>query len=345
MSTRFGIFILPVVPTDSADDAQSALRAAVEDVEMAEHAGFETAWVAEHHGTRYGGVCPTSMMLLAYLAGRTSRLRLCTAVSVLPLHDPVRLAEEALLLDQLTRGRLEVGVGQGFLAVDFATLGVDMASRHERFKRGLEFMRSALGHGRSANIPRIYPSRFQVEAIPMWGAAATSVESISLFANAGLHLMLNPYTRSPKEVATAIAIYREKLTAAGHPALRARVLIHEHLYAAETEDLAREVPRPYLMSYLDSLREASREAAGENRTEHGAGPERYDELFPQRVAFGTARQLRERISRWIEAGVTDFAFSIRFGGMPSHLVQRSANLFSIEVAPHFRQSEARAALV
>src|SRR5579864_987363 len=82
MNTRFGMFVLPVVETHSAMDVQSTLGAIFDDVEMAECMGLDTIWVAEHHGTRYGGACPSGMVLLAYLAGRTSQIRLGTAARI-----------------------------------------------------------------------------------------------------------------------------------------------------------------------------------------------------------------------------------------------------------------------
>ena len=85
MNLRFGIFVLPVVSSDSAEDAQNSLRLAIEDVVLAERLGLDSAWVAEHHGTRYGGVCPSGMILLANLAAKTRRISLGTAVSVVPL--------------------------------------------------------------------------------------------------------------------------------------------------------------------------------------------------------------------------------------------------------------------
>lgn len=172
----------------------------------------------------------------------------------------------------------------------------------------------------------------------MWGAAATSVGSISQFAKLGIGIMLNPYTRSRDEVGKAIALYRETLFA-DHPNVQPRILIHEHVYAAETADKARSEPRRFLMTYLAALKEASSESSGEQQTQHSTGPDNYDDLYPERVAFGTPDRLRARIADWTAIGVTDFAFSWRFGGLPSDMVRRSLDLFATEVIPHFRGRE------
>ena len=339
-SPRFGVFVLPVVDTAAPGEAQRALRLAVEDVRLAEELGFDSAWFAEHHGTPYGGSCPSALMLLTYCAGLTSRIQLGTAVSVLPLHDPIRLAEEALLADHLSEGRLELGVGSGFLGIDFATLRVPIASKQERFVQALPVLSSALRSSPPDTSPRLYPGLFRPEGIPMWGAAALSAQNIAVFADAGMGLMLNPYTRSAAEVQHAITLYRERLLAAGHPAERARVMIHEHLFVAPTEREARERPRAALMHYLGTLREASNQSVDGNATAHGTGGDHYEDLFPARVAFGTPDQVRDRLCRWVEGGVTDFSFSVRFGNLAPDFARRSMELFAREVAPHLR-SESR----
>lgn len=340
-SPRFGIFVLPVVDTDSPDEAHRELRLAVEDVKFAEDLGFDAAWVAEHHGTKYGGICPSATTMLAYCAAATSSIRLGTAVSVIPLNDPIRLAEEALLLDHLSDGRFQMGLGSGFLGVDFTTLNVPIESKQERFARGLPVIVRTLRSGRpsyddGSAFPSLYPPRFSANGIALWGAAAMSADNIAAFARAGLGLMLNPYTRSPDEVRNAIAAYREQFAASGYDVSDARVMIHEHLFAASTEVDARERPREYLMRYLSALREASALAADGTRTTHGTGPEDYNSLYPKHVAFGTPTQLRHRIVEWSNAGVTDFAFSIRFGGMPREIARRSMELLCREVLPQIR---------
>ncbi|NOT07868.1 MAG: LLM class flavin-dependent oxidoreductase [Gemmatimonadales bacterium] len=343
MTSRFGIFVLPVVESGSSQDAQQELQSAVDDIRFAEDAGFDAVWVAEHHGTQYGGVCPSALLLLAYAGAQTCRIRLGTAITILPLHDPVQLAEEVLLLDHLTRGRLELGVGSGFLGVDFATRGISIDSRGDRFRAGLAVLRQALtdqGPATPQAVRRLFPPKYGNSSVPIWGAATASREGIAAFADAGMGLMLNPYTSSPNELAGTIQFFHERVRALKRSGTVARVLIHEHLFVARTEREAYELPRDYLMKYLQSLRTASSEVAPPACISHSTGPKRYEEIFPERVAFGTPDQLIERIGRWMRRGVTDFAFSIRFGGMSTELARTSASLFCSAVAPRFRGQSA-----
>jgi alkanesulfonate monooxygenase SsuD/methylene tetrahydromethanopterin reductase-like flavin-dependent oxidoreductase (luciferase family) len=334
MSVRFGVFALPVPATDSAADATKALRDAIDDVVIAESLGFDAAWVAEHHGTRYGGACPSANLLLSHLAAITSKISLGTAITILPLGHPIRLAEEALLLHHLTAGRFEVGIGKGFLSIDFAALEVPFEERHELFETGLARFCDALNRAREShnNEIRIHPALGENDDIPIW-AAVNATEAIALVAEAGMGLMLNPYTRPQEEIARAIAEYRSNAARAGHTP---RVLIHEHLFVTRTEEDARDLPRPFLMKYLEELRDASAIAPGGVKTQHGTGPDEYERLFPARVAFGTPAQIEDRLNRWADAGVTDFAFSVRFGGIPTRLVRESMELFSRYVVPGLR---------
>ena len=97
-------------------------------------------WLTEHHFSRHG-IVSDSLMVLAHLAARTSSVRLGTAVSVLPLHHPVRLAEAAATVDQLSGGRLDLGIGRGYQPGEFRGFGVDIAEKHDRFAEALDVLR------------------------------------------------------------------------------------------------------------------------------------------------------------------------------------------------------------
>ena len=99
--------------------------------------GFDSVWLTEHHFSRHGLVSD-SLMVLAHLAARTTHIRLGTAVSVLPLHHPVRFAEAAATVDQLSRGRLDLGIGRGYQPGEFRGFGLDIAEKHDRFEEALE---------------------------------------------------------------------------------------------------------------------------------------------------------------------------------------------------------------
>src|SRR5665213_2535612 len=101
-------------------------RAIAEELELIEHAdalGYHTCWVREHHFTQYGFL-PNTLALLAHAAARTERIRLGTAVVTLPLHRPIRVAEDVALLDVLSGGRVDLGIGRGYQSIEFEAFGI-----------------------------------------------------------------------------------------------------------------------------------------------------------------------------------------------------------------------------
>ena len=125
--------------------------------EAAEEGGLSGLWVAEHHFNP-AGVCPSPPVLLAACGARTRRLRLGALVSVLPFHRPVDVAEEYSLLDRITGGRVNLGLGSGYIPTEFEGFGIDPASRHERFRRSvLDDPGDSWPVGRSASAGRARP--------------------------------------------------------------------------------------------------------------------------------------------------------------------------------------------
>jgi alkanesulfonate monooxygenase SsuD/methylene tetrahydromethanopterin reductase-like flavin-dependent oxidoreductase (luciferase family) len=130
----------------------------------AEELGFESGWVAQHHLQAEHGRLPSPLVLLAAVAERTSRIHLGTAVTVLPLENPLRLVEDALVLDALSGGRLELGLGSGApSAAEFTAFGRDVGRRHDDYDRHLAFVSGALaGHGLA---DRLWDSTLRPDAL------------------------------------------------------------------------------------------------------------------------------------------------------------------------------------
>lgn len=110
----------------------------------ADQLGFDVGWVAQHHFKDRGGRLPAPFPFLAAAAERTRHLRLGTSIVILPLEHPLRVAEDAAVVDTLSNGRLELGVGSGGDPAEFAAFGVDLAQRHQRTTSDLETLKRAL---------------------------------------------------------------------------------------------------------------------------------------------------------------------------------------------------------
>ena len=127
---KFALFILASwTERDSA--AQSRIYGeALEQVQYAEELGFDSVWIAEHHSSRYG-IFPSLMLIVSYIAAQTKLIRIGTGVSVLPFHNPIFLAEEGAMLDLLSQGRLEFGVGRGSADYEYGTFCHDVGAGEE----------------------------------------------------------------------------------------------------------------------------------------------------------------------------------------------------------------------
>ncbi len=178
MTLEFGIF-------DSFDlgasTAGQVIASRLDFAVVAEQAGFSHYHVTEHHGTPLS-VCPSPNLFLAALSQRTSTLRMGALVHVLPSYEPLRLAEEIAILDQLTRGRLDVGVGSGVSPYELAYFGVDQSEARARFAETLAAVTTALATGRLTHrgtLLRDYDVELSVGPVqrphpPLWYASSNT---------------------------------------------------------------------------------------------------------------------------------------------------------------------------
>lgn len=167
---HFGLFCL-MTQRDKRRTPGQIYRETVEHVRLAEQAGFEIAWFAEHHFSNYC-LCPSPLAMTLYMAGQTQRIRLGPAVIVAPLYEPIRLLEDIGMADQLSDGRLVLGFGTGYQEYEFKKFGVDLASGRARLLEMLDFLDAHLGgeplafDGEHVHLPETYFSVRPVQRRP-----------------------------------------------------------------------------------------------------------------------------------------------------------------------------------
>ena len=207
----------------------------------AEELGFHSSFSVEHHFTGWNQVSATLMLLMA-LAMRTSRLRLGTAVIVLPWHNPVLLAEQAATLDLLSGGRLDFGIGKGYRHNEFAGFGIAQEESEARFEEAIEVItRSWLSRTRFSHHGRFWtfedivvePPPAQQPHPPLWVAAGSPV-SIGRAAARGFNLILDQYA-SPEAIGERIAMYRAERESHGLAFNPMQVAVARQLYIAKNQ--------------------------------------------------------------------------------------------------------------
>jgi len=237
---RFGLFGGAAAPR--LPDAAASARGFFDFIETnveAEALGYHSSFVTEHHFTNIGQVS-APLTLLTFLAARTTRLRLGTAILVLPWHNPVLLAEQVATLDLLSQGRLDLGIGKGYRHNEFAGFAMPPGEAEPRFEEVLDVLVRALASnqpfshlGRFFRLDEVVvePPPHQRPHPPMWLAAGSDA-SIAACARRGFNLLLDQFA-SPQQIGHRIALYRREIEAAGHAFDPMRVAVARNIFVAE----------------------------------------------------------------------------------------------------------------
>lgn len=233
MRVRFGIFLL--AGRFPGQDDTTALRRAVDAVRCAERSGFDDAWIAEHHFMPYG-TCPSAVTFAAHALGQTRQLTVGTAVSVLSTVHPVALAEQALLLDQISGGRFRLGVGRGGPWIDLEVFDTGL----DRYEHGFTESLDLLVESMTATRVSAHGERFTFRSVPMVprpltqprppvAVACTSTATVEIAALRGLPMLLGMHI-GDEDKAAMVAHYARVSHAAGHDPATAEhistVLVH-----------------------------------------------------------------------------------------------------------------------
>ncbi len=221
---------------------------ALERIEIMDRTGYDAVWLAEHHFSSFS-VCPSLHMVGTHVAARTRNLRIGTGVSLAPFYHPLRLAEEIALLDVLSGGRVNWGVGRGFQRKEFEAFGVAPEESYAVFREHLQVVLDAWTHERTSfsgkyvsfDEVEVLPKPVQKPHPPVW-LAASSPEAITWAGEQGHSIMLDPHSTT-QQIASKRELYRESLEKHGH-SIEGRSLPMARLLAvAETQREAEEIAR------------------------------------------------------------------------------------------------------
>ena len=192
------IGIFQLLPRTDDRTAAAVIEESLWEIDFAERNGFESVWLAEHHLSGFGLVSAPSVFAAA-IAARTTRMRIGYGVAVVPLHHPLRLAEEIAWLTHLSGGRVVVGVGPGFSEREFAGYGVPLEERHARFEDGLSIVRRVLANGEIEPAPL---------AVPPFYRAVSSAAAVRHAAREGTPILLG--MKPLAALAEILAAFREE---------------------------------------------------------------------------------------------------------------------------------------
>ncbi|MBI3735803.1 LLM class flavin-dependent oxidoreductase [Candidatus Sumerlaeota bacterium] len=352
---KFAMFSLMQWPEDRTqnDVFRNEIAQAVE----AEKQGYDAVWLGEHHFSRYG-IGPSIHLTAAHIAALTNKLRIGTAVTILPFFHPVRVAEEIAMLDIFSNGRINWGTGRGYQRHEFDGFGVDINKSHLIFREQLEIIKGCWREGRFGYKGEFFsfpdtdclPKPVQ-NPMPIW-IAALSPSTNEWAAMAGYPTLTDQFAPTHK-IAEARVFYHETAKKAGHKTSHYDLPALRHVYVGETFAKAREQARPALLWYYRSLANVGSPGGPSGKIpenysfyrmfgEEGgfnpdADPDKFcNYLFDNCVVVGDAAFCRERIAEMKERFGLNYIITWQnFGNLPHAATMASQKRFIEEVAPAF----------
>jgi len=351
---EFGVITLG---DNRPDPVTGRLRTAVEHhregIELAEKAealGFESFHIGEHHGCDY--ITSNPAVLLGAVAMRTERIRLSTATALLPVRDPVLMAEDYATVDVLSGGRAEVIVSRGIIARSYQDLGYDYADSRSLFKEKIELLLRlwreekvdwAGKHRSPLESFTAQPRPVQEPNPPLWIGGGFSEESILLAAEMGLPLMLPSVIQPPTAFAPMVERYRETFQDRGHGPPRVGALSHTHV-AADLETAAgryRERHLDYIGWVAGELIPWGLEPVLPPGTPAPSLPEMdFDSARTEGpLVIGSPQQALDRLAEFKQAcGLDRQLFHVDSGALPQDALFESLEMLASDVLPKLREA-------
>jgi alkanesulfonate monooxygenase SsuD/methylene tetrahydromethanopterin reductase-like flavin-dependent oxidoreductase (luciferase family) len=346
----FGIFLEQMRRGNTQEEA---FREMFSLAENAETWGLDIVWLAEMMVNPARSILSAPLLMASWIASRTKRVRTGTAVQLLPLNHPLRVAGEVTMLDNLSQGRFDFGIGRSGGPRAYDALGVAYEESQDRFFEALEVIKTAFKgepfsyHGKHYHFDNVAVSpRPYRNPHPPFRMAATTAETFPRVAKLALPIFVGLRGMSIPELEGHLKVYRDSWREAGHPG-DGDVCLRIPLYAAPTAQAARDEPHETITYYFQRQADLTRAPLGRA----GTGPaERrisqaqrlnaltYDDMLETKVAFGTPGQLIDRLTELRDRlHLSGIAAELNPGGLlPFEQELRSLQLMTQQVMPAFK---------
>ena len=340
---NFGTFLLMQSP--SKRSSQEIYSRALDIAQASEDLGFSNVWLAEHHFSTYGYLARPAQ-LATYIAAKTVRIRVGTAVIVVPLHHPLVVAEEIATLDVLANGRVDIGLGRGYQHYEFERLGLELDTSRQRWEESVDVILKAFKgepftyDGKLFTIPEtsIFPQPVQKPHPPIW-VTAQSPESIEATVRRGFNVLTGGFG-VPIERMAEFRRLLDRLVAEVKPPHPLKVGVQRAVCVTDSVADARaaaEEARWNMRVTLSLRNHQERVESGRAIAVPMPNEPAVDDLLDRFLVIGTPDTCIRQLKRIQElVGITHFNCSFWFGDLEHPRVMKSMELFAKEVMPAFR---------
>jgi alkanesulfonate monooxygenase SsuD/methylene tetrahydromethanopterin reductase-like flavin-dependent oxidoreductase (luciferase family) len=320
-----------------------AFEETLDQVDKAEHWGLDAIWLAEIHQQARRSLMSVPMTVAAAIAARTKRIKIGTAVQVLPLCHPLRLAEEGATVDQISAGRLLFGVGRSGNPRSYGAYGIPYSESRERFAETLEIVKLAWSQERfsyegkyhSFNNASVVPRPYQLPHPPIRVAAA-SEETFSQLGEAGYPVFVSVRSGSVSGLAPDLVAYRKAYKAAGHPG-HGEVYLRLVLHIGDTDREALDEAEPSIMTGFCTLSARLENSPNRRRAAEAEIVKTisYEEVRRDKVIIGGPEFVADRLQQLHdELGLDGILAELNFGALiPFERMTHSLQLLCEKVMP------------
>jgi alkanesulfonate monooxygenase SsuD/methylene tetrahydromethanopterin reductase-like flavin-dependent oxidoreductase (luciferase family) len=335
---RFHMNILATYFPDRDPPYDVYYQQILEQIQLAKELGWECFMFNEHHFLGYGGLIAHPAVMLAAAAARTSKIRLGTCISIITLKHPLQLAEEYAMVDVISGGRLEFGIGSGNTGLDYRVFGISREESRARMDEANEVIIKAWSKERFSHAGKfwkfeeitLYPRPVQRPHPPIW-VAGTSAETLGWAGRKGYDIMTVGHPHPPDTVRAGIEAWREGLKMSGFDPEKKRCQFHIRTFVDENAKRAHEVATKAITRYDAISRIGRREDAKPKSTDWEGM------LASGRNLYGNPEQCIQIIHN----SMKHYSFNVltntfNFGGIPHDMIKKSMRLFAKEVMPAFR---------
>ncbi len=324
--------------------------------EAGDKLGYTSAKCVEHYFHEYGGHTPNPIVMLSAIAARTRKIRPITGAVIPGFNNPIKVAGELAMLDNISNGRLDVGFGRAFIPKEFDAFHVSMDDSRERFFEGIEVIKRlwteerVTHHGAFYHLEDIHmlPRPVQRPHPPIYIAAVMTKESFEWAGQNGYHLMIVPFAGALDRNAQLVSLYRAAWAAAGHRPGDEKIQVSLHLYLAESHQQAIEGFKRPISRYIEVFAEAVSSWEGRASGNYAGYAQLVDairnttgeKLIEGHTALvGTPDEVVDEL-RYLRSVLGEFepSLQLNFGGMSDREAFRNMELFAREVAPRIAEA-------